>query len=63
MMETILRAVMTVDVKGTSISRSTGSKESNRELVTVALMRDGDPSRWVRTCVHNNGGTTMPDPF
>lgn len=45
MMKAILRTVLTVDVKGTSISRSTGSRESSRELVTVALMRDNDLSR------------------
>lgn len=48
-MKTVLRTVMTVDVKGTGISRSSRSREATRELVTVALMRENDISRWVRS--------------
>lgn len=56
MMKTLWRTVVTVDVKGSSISRSTGSRESSRELVTVALMRDNDPSSWVGSaCIITEG--------
>lgn len=47
MMKTVLRTLITVDVKCASISRSARPRDSNRELVTVALLRDEDPRGWV----------------
>lgn len=54
MMKTVLRTLITGDVKCASISRSTRSRDSNRELVTVALMRDDGPKRVGVISGHNN---------
>lgn len=43
MLKAILRTVIRIDVKGIRI----GSREFSRELVTVTLIRENDPNRWV----------------
>lgn len=46
-MKIFWRIVVTVDVKGFSISRFIGFREFSREFVIVVLMRDNDFSSWV----------------
>lgn len=45
-MKAVLRTLITADVKCPGTIRPTRSGESSRELVTIVLMRDGDPSSW-----------------